>query len=267
MLSEEMDNVQRHNCEVWDERARRAMPHTEAAGPRAFENALAAVDPCGWIEGGVRGKRVLCLAAGGGKHGPLFATAGAVVTVVDISPAMLARDRAANVRTIEASMDVLPMLFPGEFEIVIQPVSTCYVPDVRKVYREIARVTAPGGLYISQHKQPTSLQGDAVFNGRGYVVSERADRKEPLPVVPADLGYREAGALEFIHSWEDLFGGLCESGFTIEDVREPRHARADAPPGSFEHRSAYLPPFVTVKARRRLDAAVKLFTPATGYSR
>jgi SAM-dependent methyltransferase len=262
-----MDNVQRHNRQIWEERARRELPHTEAAGPRAFENPLAAIDPCGWIEGGVRGKHVLCLAAGGGKHAPLFATAGAIVTVVDISSGMLARDRAANVRTIEASMDHLPMLLPGEFEIVIQPVSTCYVPDIHRVYREIARVTAPGGLYISQHKQPTSLQAEAVFNRDGYLVSDRVDRKEPLPALPTDLGYREAGALEFIHSWEDLLGGLCQSGFVIEDVIEPRHAKPDAPPGSFEHRCAYLPPFVTIKARRKADKEMKLFTPATGYSR
>ena len=155
------------------------------------------------------------------------------------------------------------MLLPGEFEIVIQPVSTCYVSDVRQVYREIARVTAPGGLYISQHKQPASLQADAVFNGRGYVVSERLGRAEPLAAAPADLGYREAGALEFIHSWEDLAGGLCQSGFVIEDLIEPRHAKPGTPPGSFEHRSAYLPPFVTIKARRKSDPAT--FGAAGGF--
>jgi 2-polyprenyl-3-methyl-5-hydroxy-6-metoxy-1,4-benzoquinol methylase len=36
---------------------------------------------------------VLCLAAGGGKHGPLYAAAGARVTVLDLSPAMLELDR------------------------------------------------------------------------------------------------------------------------------------------------------------------------------
>ena len=49
------------------------------------EEAIAAIDP--WLrqEGSLEGRRVLCLAAGGGTHGPLFALAGADVTVVDFS--------------------------------------------------------------------------------------------------------------------------------------------------------------------------------------
>ena len=55
-----------------------------------FQEPLKILDPLGWLGGDVRGQRLLCLAAGGGKHGPLYAAAGAEVTVVDISPAMLA---------------------------------------------------------------------------------------------------------------------------------------------------------------------------------
>ena len=36
---------------------------------------------------------MLCLAAGGGKQSALYAAAGAEVTVVDLSPEMLALDR------------------------------------------------------------------------------------------------------------------------------------------------------------------------------
>src|SRR3954470_24940356 len=163
MLSR-MNDVHVQNRSLWDERARRRMPHTECASDEDFRRPLKILDPCGWLEGTLAGKRVLCLAAGGGKHSVLCAAAGAKVTVVDISPEMLAYDRelaarrGVAVRIVEASMDHMPMLHESEFEVVIQPVSTCYVPDVRAVYREVARVTAPGGLYISQHKQPASLQ-------------------------------------------------------------------------------------------------------------
>ena len=124
------------------------------------------------------GKRVLCLAAGGGRQSALYAAAGAEVTVVDISREMLALDREVaaerglNIRVIEASMDDLSALSADKFEIVLQPVSTCYVPDVAKVYREVARVTATGGLYISQHKQPTSLQAEVRPSGGGYHLTE-----------------------------------------------------------------------------------------------
>jgi ubiquinone/menaquinone biosynthesis C-methylase UbiE len=150
------------------------------------------IDDCGWLGGNVRGRRVLCLAAGGGRHGILFAAAGAHVTVVDLSPAMLKldRERAASfgleVQTVAASMDDLSALGNAYFEIVIQPVSTSYVPDLAPVYREIARVMAPGGLYISQHKQPGTLQADLCPTSRGYVVSEPYYRSGPLPDILAE---------------------------------------------------------------------------------
>jgi SAM-dependent methyltransferase len=200
---------------------------------------------------------VLCLAAGGGKHGPLLAAAGAEVTVVDLSPAMLEQDRriaAARglaARTVEASMDDLSMLPAGGFDLVIQPVSTCYVPDIVAVYREVARVIAPGGLYISQHKQPASLQAQMLPSSRGgYTITEPYDRSGPLAQAMDGLQHREAGTAEFLHRWSELLGGLCRSGFVIEDLVEPRHADPQAQPGTFAHRCCYLPPFVTVKARR-----------------
>ena len=81
-----MNDIYIHNRRIWDERARRRAGHTETAARSDFADPLAAADPLGWIPRPVTGKRILCLAAGGGKHGPLFAKAGAIVTVVDISP-------------------------------------------------------------------------------------------------------------------------------------------------------------------------------------
>jgi len=247
-----MNDIYMHNRRVWDERARQRLPHTETAARRDLKDPLAAADPLGWIERPVTGKRILCLAAGGGKHGPLFAKAGAIVTVVDISPEMLALDRkiaaelGAQVRTVEASMDSLAMLPESAFDAVVQPVSTCYVPDVRKVYAEVARVLVGGGVYISQHKQPAALQAEAVPSGRGYLVTEPYHRQGPLPHAQGDFPHRESGAMEFLHTWESLLGGLCRSGFVIEDLIEPRHT---------DNRASYLPPFVTVKARRALVSA------------
>ncbi|HJS08741.1 MAG TPA: class I SAM-dependent methyltransferase, partial [Pirellulales bacterium] len=211
------------------------------------------------------------LAAGGGRQSALYAAAGAMVTVVDLSPAMLALDRQVaaernlNIRTVEASMDDLSMLSAAEFDIVIQPVSTCYVPDVQRVYREVARVTSPGGLYISQHKQPVSLQADVRPGGRGYELIEPYYRQGPLPAVVGSQ-HREPGTLEYLHRWEELLGGLCRAGFVIEDVIEPMRARADAEPGSFGHRSRYVAPYVRIKARRAgsvnlKESCAQLWTP------
>src|SRR5207244_6416283 len=98
---------------------------TRAAGDDDFANPLATVDQVGWLGGDIRGKRLLCLAAGGGKHGPLYAAAGAIVTVVDISPAQLeldrqvAAERRLQLRAGEAAVDDNPMVQPGQVDNVI----------------------------------------------------------------------------------------------------------------------------------------------------
>jgi SAM-dependent methyltransferase len=218
------------------------------------------VDKVGWLGGDIRGKRLLCLAAGGGKHGPLYAAAGALVTVVDLSPAQLeldrqvAAERRLELKTVEASMDDLSMFAPAEFDIVIQPVSTCYLPEIGPVYREVARITASGGLYISQHKSPTSLQADIQATSRGYELIEPYYRTGPLPPV-AGSPHREEGTLEYLHRWEEILGLMCRTGFVIEDVVEPLHAKGDAESGAFGHRSRYVAPYVRIKARRTSSEA------------
>jgi SAM-dependent methyltransferase len=251
------------NRAAWNDRARRELTHTEMAGDAQFSDPWKYIDDCGWLGRDVKGKRVLCLAAGGGWHGPLFASAGASVTVVDISPEMLARDRAAAaarglaMRLLEASIDDLAVLGEGEFDLVIQPVSTCYLADINRVYREVARVTAAGGIYISQHKQPANLQAETVSTREGYAITEAYYRSGALPAASDGAVHRESGTLEYLHRWDDLLGGLCRSGFVIEDVAEPRHGDGGAQPGTFRHRSWYIPPYITFKARRTSAPAKK----------
>jgi SAM-dependent methyltransferase len=246
-----------HNARAWDALAREGVALAQPARDEELRNPLATVDPAGWLGGDIRGWRVLCLAAGGGRHSALYAAAGAAVTVVDISGEMLALDRAVaaergfDVRLVQTSMEELSMFAAGEFDLVIHPVSTCYVADVAPVFRASARVVRPGGLYISQHKSPaslqTSLRPDAT-TGK-YAVEEPYYREGPLPSgEPGRL--RERGTLEFLHRWEELLGGICRAGFAIEDVLEPLHAKPQAEGGDFAHRALYVAPYVRLKARR-----------------
>ncbi len=235
--------------------ARQQKRFTRPANDDDLINPLDTVDALGWLGGNIQGRSLLCLAAGGGRQSAIYATAGAKVTVVDISTEMLrvdrlvAEQRRLDVQTVEASMDHMPMFENGQFDIVIHPVSTCYVPNIKRVYSEVARVTSPGGIYISQHKQPVSLQADVRSSRSGYELIEPYYRSGPLPRVVGSR-HREEGTLEFLHRWEQLLGGLCRVGFVIEDVVEPLHADSEANDGSFEHRSQYVAPYVRIKARR-----------------
>ncbi len=247
-----------HNARAWDRLAAAGSALTRPAVDAAF------ADPRGWLGGAGRswlparldGLEVLCLAAGGGKHGPLYAAAGAKVTVLDISPAMLeldrqvARERKIDLEIVQGSMDDLSMFAPGRFDLVIHPVSTCYLPDVAAVFRAVARVVKPGGLYVSQHKSPVSLQATLAPAASGrYELVHPFGRTAPLPPEPPSR-LREAGSQEFVHSLSALLGGMCAAGFTIEDVCEPDHREPGAVPGSFAHRAAFLPPYLRVLARR-----------------
>ena len=255
-----MFSVHDHNRDAWDELARQQVPLARPAGEKEFAKPQFIINPFGWVNFEVRGRKVLCLAAGGGKHSVLFAAAGAETTVVDISPAMLdldrklAAERGFKVNVVEASMDNLATLPDAYFDLVVQPVSTCYVPSIAPVYREVARVTAVGGLYISQHKQPVNLQASLRASPLGYALLEPYYRSGPLPPVPTGSALRESGTMEFLHRWDELLGGLCRAGFVIEDTFEPKHGDASAAPGSFGHRCWFIAPYLAIKARRKATA-------------
>jgi len=253
-------SVNDHNRRAWDALVRKKQVFTRPAQDDELHDPLGTVDGAGWLGGSVAGKRVLCLASGGGSQSILYAAAGAEVTVVDLSPAQLALDRQAaaerglQVRTVETSMEDLRALADASFDVVIHPVSTCYVPDVRPVFSEVARVCTAGGLYISQHKTPQSLQAKQRPSGRGYELTEPYYRSGPLPPV-AGSRLREEGTLEFLHRWEEIVGGICRAGFVIEDFLEPKHAKPEAASGEFGHRAMFIAPYVRIKARRTAAAS------------
>ena len=245
-----------HNRQAWNAMAEGQHVLAKPAKAEELRDPLKVVDSLGWLSGGIEGWNVLCLAAGGGRHGPLYTAAGASVTVVDISSAMLELDRRVaeenkmRIRTFESSMDDLSMLKDGEFDLVIHPVSTCYLPSLDRLFPEVARVCRSGGLYISQHKQPINLQASLSTYTGHYVVEHPYYDPGPVPPATEPSKLREPNTHEFAHSWNALLGGMCRSGFVIEDVAEPLHARENAPVGTFHHRCHYLAPYIRLKARR-----------------
>lgn len=253
-----------HNREAWNQMVQHGHVLTRPATEEELQHPLRTVDPVGWLPESIQGWNVLCLAAGGGRHGPLYAAAGACVTVVDLSPAMLdidrqiAKRRRWKIRTLECSMDQLGMLQDGEFDLVIHPVSTCYLPDLERLFPEVARVTRGGGLYISQHKQPVNLQASLeTFTGQ-YVVEHAYYDRSPVPAASHPSKLREPNTREYVHSWTAILGGICRSGFHITAVTEPYHAQDNALPGSFGHRCSFIPPYIRLKAVRTPSTTSRL---------
>ena len=265
-------DYRRKNAAAWNHLVEQGSKFATVATDAEVANPLRVLDGRGWLPASVAGLNVLCLAAGGGWQSILYAAAGANVTVVDLSTAMLrldereARRRGYTIRAIEASMDDLQPLTEGFFDVVHQPVSTCYVPNIRAVYGEIGRVLRDGGLYISQHKQPASSQITHRTPQGQYVIGLEYYREGALPSTE-DVSYRETGTTEYLHRWEELIGGLCQAGFALEDLSEPYRADRTAAIGHFGHRGRYTPPYVRLKARRLPRVAAQaptLWTPAQG---
>ena len=177
--------------------------------------------PRTWF-GELEGARVLGLASGGGQQCPIFAAAGAQVTVLDYTPAQLesellvAEREGYPIACIRADM-TRPLPFPDEsFDLVFNPVSLCYVREVEPIWREAARVLVPGGSLLTGF--------DTVIN---YIVDGDEERiRWSLPFDPtvdaeqaAFLSEDDAG-MQFSHTLDEMLGGLLSAGFSIEDLYE-----------------------------------------------
>lgn len=240
----------------WGKLNSRSGEHDQPYGPEEFARARQLLDPAGWLPWR-RFHSVLCLAAGGGQQGPLFASLGYEVTVVDLSPDQLASDRATAARhglhleCVEADMQDLSALSGRSFDLVYQAVSSLYVPDIRQSYQQVAAVTEPGGLYLSEHWNPVQMQLDTGerWDGGAYRVSLRPGTG-PYPWPPGDL--TEATCWHYVHSLEDMLGGLCDAGFVIVRFGEQGEAEPGATPGTQAHLDGYLPAHFCILARRRM---------------
>ncbi len=254
MSSEAIEAI---NQRAYDRMARSGHILAKTVTEDELRRPMEILDGAGWLGGSIRGWHVLCLAAAGGRHSALYHAAGATVTVLDISDGMLELDRRVsqelkfNVRLIQGSMVDMPMLRNSEFDLVIHPVSTCYVPDVSRVFAEVSRVLKPGGLYVSQHKQPINLQASLKSRSGNYTIETEVGSIAKPARADEPSSLREPSTQEFAHSLESILGGICRCGMVIEELHEPNHAKPNALADTAGHRSRFVPPYLRVKARKR----------------
>lgn len=201
---------------------------------------------------GVEGKDVLCLASGGGQQSAVFGLLGARVTVVDLAEGQLDGDRRAaahygyEVNTIRADMRDLSCIGDESFDLVYQAPSMSYVPDVRQVYSEVARVLRTGGLYRVALTNPAVQFVDTdSWDGEGYRIT--------LPYAVRRVDMDGEDAIQFRHYLSDMFNGLIAVGLSIQQVQEaPCHLQhnAEARPGSWEHILMYVPWIFAIVAKK-----------------
>lgn len=175
------------------------------------------------------GADVLCLASGGGQQGPVLAAAGARVTVFDNSPAQLKQDQfvaereSLSIVTVEGDAADLSMFADGSFDLVFNPCSTVFMPDVRTVWKECSRVLRRGGVLMTGSMNSVHYIFDLYKADEGILEVTHSIPYSDLTSIPKeDLDeLMEKGLpVEFGHSLTDLLGGQCEAGFVITDMYE-----------------------------------------------
>jgi 2-polyprenyl-3-methyl-5-hydroxy-6-metoxy-1,4-benzoquinol methylase len=177
----------------------------------------------------LQGAEVLCLASGGGQQGPILATLGAKVTVFDNSPSQLKQDQlvaereALTIRTVDGDAADLSAFADESFELIFNPVSTVFMPDVRMVWRECARVLRPGGILMTGSMNPVHYIFDLFKADEGILEVANSIPYSDLTSLSEEVReewIKKGLPLEFGHSLTDLLGGQCAAGLAITDLYE-----------------------------------------------
>ena len=200
----------------------------------------------------LEGADVLCLASGGGQQGPVLAAAGARVTVFDNSPAQLAQDRMVadreglSLHTVQGDMADLSAFGDESFDLVFHPVSNCFVPAIRPVWREAYRVLRHGGILLAGFNNPATYIFDWPAMERGeLIVRHRVPYSDVESLSDEEKArYAEDGSpLEFSHTLEDQIGGQLDAGFLLTALFEdPWEDRDDT------LLSVHMPVFIATRA-------------------
>jgi SAM-dependent methyltransferase len=201
----------------------------------------------------LEGLDVLCLASGGGQQGPVLAAAGAKVTVLDNSPKQLEQDRfvaerhALHIATVEGDMADLSRFSDQSFDLIVHPVSNCFVPDVRPVWAEAFRVLRRGGVLLAGFPNPAVYLFDYELGDRTAVLRVKyALPYSDLSSLTAEERQRhiETGApLEFSHTLEDQIGGQLDAGFVLTGFFEDAYGEEEN-----DLLSDYMPTFIATQA-------------------
>ena len=249
-----------HNRAAWDREVDSGNEWTTPVGPDVIARARAGdwsvvligyePTPRDWFPADLAGAAILCLASGGGQQGPVFAAAGADVTVFDNSPAQLARDdevaarEGLSIRTVLGDMRDLAAFADASFDVVFNPVSNVFCPDLAPVWQESFRVLRPGGLLLAGFMNPDIF----IFDVAALDEREEFVVRYKLPFSTLDLSQEERtrgygdGPIEYSHSLTEQIGGQLAAGFILTHLVEaPHHADLTA---------RYMPGYIATRARK-----------------
>ena len=165
--------------------------------------------------GEVQGLNVLDVGCGSGLLSSWLVDNGAVVTALDVSPAMaeLARRRLGDRARVVVADIAEPLLFAaGEFDLVVASLVMHYVYDWEAVLKEFHRVTSPQGRVVFSTHHPT--MDWQLHSPEDYFAVKKV----------TDQWSKGTGVFE-VTFWRRPLTAMCraiaEAGFVIERLVEP----------------------------------------------
>ena len=236
-----MTNLLEHNRTAWNEEVKKGNTWTIPATKEEIEEArkghykivLTPFKPVpqDWL-GDIKGKNILCLASGGGQQGPILAAAGAKVTVFDNSDQQLKRDSDLasefdlDITTVQGNMQDLGCFQDQEFDLIIHPVSNCFIDDILPVWKESFRVLKLNGRMLSGFCNPILFMID-------WEIADKTEHCELLHAIPySDLKSltpkmkekykKEKTPFEFGHSLTEQIQGQLDAGFMLTGFYEDK---------------------------------------------
>ena len=260
-----LDELAAFNQERWNALADARVEYSVPALDLDLASAREQTDPLG-VLGELSGLRVLCLAGGGGQQSAAFSLLGSTVTVLDLSPVQLERDRLAarhyghSVQCELGDMRDLSRFSATQFDLVWHAHSLNFVPDARGVFAEVARVLRSGGRYWLECTNPF-IHGswESSWTGQGYLLASsytdgEVATDEPWGFVDDQGTERQVdGPREFRHTFGTLINSLVAEGLQIKGLWEDTRGDPQAPPGSWHHFKAVAAPWIRILTERRSE--------------
>lgn len=235
-------DIAAYNRWAWDQQVAKGNRWTQPVSKQSIADARAGrweivltptrPVPREWLHP-VAGRRVLCLAGGGGQQAPILAAAGADVTTFDNSPRQLEQDQAVaqreglQIETHLGDMRDLSVFADQSFDRIVHPCSNGFIDDVRPVWREAYRVLRVGGSLISGFCNPVQHLFDNEAMEQGKLIVKHAIPYSDVVHLNADEQQKlrdDAQPFWFGHTLEDQIGGQTDAGFLISGFYEDRTA-------------------------------------------
>lgn len=184
--------------------------------------------PKDWLKE-IKGKKILGLASGGGQQMPILTALGGQCTVMDLSEVQLASEKMVaeregyQIEIVKADMTERFPFEDGEFDLIINPVSNCYVEEIQPIWNECSRVLKKGGHLLAGFE-----------NAVGTVFNEEGDKMVcSLPFNPLKSEeqrqecLKEGCGYQFSHTLKEEIVGQIEAGLRLEDLYEDLAGRDD----------------------------------------